>query len=409
VDAAVSAFSEGHFFSPSPSANLVGFTEKGTYWSRGRRESAEHVLRALFLSQDEVKTVTRDYEPIRELKNDQHHLKELYLTSHGVGRTWQATVAICGLAGGCLAAILGTLLSAGAWMLGDEANGLSLHGVGTILLLSTIPLLAGGAHCLDLLEKRVKKSGRVNSAGAVEALRLTHSARSHIVTVIALFVLLCEMPSKTQAQQTVFNVPTTDVLDAGKLYFEVDISAKPNEPKFSSFVPRIVVGAGGNVEVGLNVTGNIQPGPDSTTLSPAVKWRVYTGKENGFALVVGNNLFIPVRKRSYRLGTYSYVMAQKTFSTKTRVGCGGYFFSQNVVAVDANRAGGQFTFEQPVNTKLTLAADWFTGRHGAGYFTPGAIFKLSPKVTGYASYSIGNQNATRGNHFFLFEVGYNFN
>jgi hypothetical protein len=80
-----------------------------------------------------------------------------------------------------------------------------------------------------------------------------------------------------------------------------------------------------------------------------------------------------------------------------------------VVAVDANRAGGQFTFEQPVNKKLTLATDWYTGRHGAGYFTPGAIFKVSPKMTGYASYSIGNQNATSGNHFFLFEVGYNFN
>jgi hypothetical protein len=124
------------------------------------------VLRALFVSQDEVKTVTRDYEPIRELKNDQAHLKELYLASHSVGRKWHATGAMCGLAGGVATAILGTLLSAGAWALGDETSGLSLHGVGAIFLLSTIPLLFGGAHCLDLLEKRVKKSGRVNSAGA---------------------------------------------------------------------------------------------------------------------------------------------------------------------------------------------------------------------------------------------------
>jgi hypothetical protein len=82
--------------------------------------------------------------------------------------------------------------------------------------------------------------------------------------------------------------------------------------------------------------------------------------------------------------------------------------SPGVVAA-ANRGGGQFGFEQPVSEKLTIAADWFTGKHSAGYFTPGFVFKLSPKVTAYAGYSIGNQNVARGNHFFLLEAGYNFN
>ena len=59
--------------------------------------------------------------------------------------------------------------------------------------------------------------------------------------------------------------------------------------------------------------------------------------------------------------------------------------------------------------KRPLAADWFTGNHAAGYFTPGAVFKLSPKLTGYAAYSLGNANLSHGNHFFLLELGYNFN
>jgi hypothetical protein len=62
-----------------------------------------------------------------------------------------------------------------------------------------------------------------------------------------------------------------------------------------------------------------------------------------------------------------------------------------------------------VNKKLTIAADWFTGKHSVGYFTPGIVFKVGPKVTSYAAYSIGNQNPSGGNHFFLMEVGYNFN
>jgi len=59
----------------------------------------------------------------------------------------------------------------------------------------------------------------------------------------------------SSAQQTVFNVPTTDVLDKGKVYFELDLSAKPNNSdalnRFSSFVPRVVVGTGHHIEVGL--------------------------------------------------------------------------------------------------------------------------------------------------------------
>lgn len=229
----------------------------------------------------------------------------------------------------------------------------------------------------------------------------------------AFAIFIAAMCLNGQAQQTVFNVPTTDVLDKGKVYFELDVSAKPNDSaavnKFSSFVPRLVVGAGHHIEAGVNILGNIQPGPDSTTISPTIKWKLYDGGDNGWAMVVGDNVFIPVRNRAYNAGTYTYAMTQKTFKQGTRIGFGGYFFSENVVAPNANRAGGQFTFEQPLNKKVTLAADWFTGKHAAGYFTPGVVFKVGKKITGYASYSIGNQNPSGGNHYFLLEFGYNFN
>lgn len=230
---------------------------------------------------------------------------------------------------------------------------------------------------------------------------------------MALFMLVMAALSITaQAQQTIFNVPTTDVLDKGKVYFELDVSFKTENSeavgRFSSFVPRVVIGAGSNVEVGLNVTGNIQPGPDSTTLVPTVKWKAYQGKDNGVAIVFGDNLFIPVRNRAYRAGNYVYAEISKTFKSGTRITAAGYDFTPNVVA-PANRAGGQFGLEHPFNKKVSFAADWYTGKHSAGYFTPGVVFKVGPKVTGYAGYSIGNQNPSRGNHFFLMEFGYNFN
>lgn len=219
---------------------------------------------------------------------------------------------------------------------------------------------------------------------------------------------------QANAQQTIFNVPSTDILDKGKVYAEFDATFKPNNSdavrRFSSFTPRVVVGTGKNVEVGLNISGNIQPGADSTTLVPNVKWRVYNGEKNGVAIVVGDNLFIPVRNKSYNIGNYGYAQISKTFAkTKTRITGGAYHFTKNTVAPNAGRAGGQFAFEQTVNKRLSINADWITGKHSAGYFTPGIAFKPSPKVTGYVGYSIGNSNARRGNNYFILELGYNFN
>lgn len=218
---------------------------------------------------------------------------------------------------------------------------------------------------------------------------------------------------KINAQQTIFNVPTTDVLDKGKVYVELDASFKTNDQdvakKFSSFVPRVVAGAGKNIEVGVNLTGNINPGSDSLTIVPTAKWRFYQNEKKNVALVAGTNFYIPVRNRAFNLGTYSYIAASKTFKAKTRLTAGGFAASKNVFAQNAARGGGQFGIEHSLNDKFTIAADWFTGKHSNGYFTPGVIYKPHPRITTYFSYSVGNAGASRGNHFFLFEIGWNVN
>lgn len=331
---------------------------------------------------------------------------------------WQSVCAVVGLVGGVAAPLLGATSDVITWFVHSETVNSYLHVLSIILCALTLPLIILGAFCLDSLQRKTTnlspptESLREESSTATAVKRVAQQATNHRLNrtgALVVMIFLLALPATARAQQTIFNVPTTDVLEPGKVYFELDISAKPVEPKFSSFVPRLVVGTGGNVEIGLNITGNVQPGADSTTLVPAVKWKVYDGGDNGWAIAVGNNLFIPIRNKSYDAGTYAYTMVQKKFKRGTRVGFGGYFFSRNVVAVNAHRAGGQFTFEHPVTSKFGLQADWFTGKHASGYFTPGGYFKITPKLTGYGAYSIGNSNAMSGNHFLYFEMGYNFN
>ena len=208
-------------------------------------------------------------------------------------------------------------------------------------------------------------------------------------------------------QQTVFDVPSADVLDKGKLYVELDVTARPVDP-FGTFTPRVVVGIGHGIEVGMNFDGLSAPSLDQLEISPTVKWRLWRGKTSGWSFYAGDDLFSLVRKRIYDTGNYVYASFAKEWKHGTRIGLGGYDFTRNVVA-NANRAGGQFTFEQRVNNCLTLAAEWYTGKQAVGYVNAGAIIKLNSKLTLYAAYQIGNAGVTKGNHQFLGEIGYNFN
>ena len=238
---------------------------------------------------------------------------------------------------------------------------------------------------------------------------MRHKFRSRFRALLnaTAFILLIPVGSLA-VQQTLFNVPSSDVLAPGKVYAELDASFRTVGPKFSSFVPRIIAGLGRGIEAGVNIAGNIQPGPDDTIVVPTVKWRAYDGGENGWIIVAGDNLFIPIRNQSFSIGNYAYAQFSKTLSNKMRVTAGGYHFSAGVVAQNAQRAGAQLGFEQIVNRGLTLAADWYSGKHALGYLTPGLIWKAHSKTTGYFGYSIGNR-VMRGNHFFLFEIGLNLN
>jgi hypothetical protein len=224
-----------------------------------------------------------------------------------------------------------------------------------------------------------------------------------------LLLLFVVIPARSSyAQETVFNVPSADVLDKGKVYGELDGTVRVVDPPFATFTPRVVVGIGHQIEVGVNFNGLSAPEVGELEISPTVKWRIWKAKSSGWSFLVGDDLFFPVSKRSYEAGNYAYAFFGKEWKHGTRIGFGGYDFTSNVVST-GNRAGGQLTLEQTLNKRLTLAAEWYTGNSAVGYVNTGAVIKLTQKVTLYTAYQIGNSGVTTGNHQFLWEFGYNFN
>jgi hypothetical protein len=220
-------------------------------------------------------------------------------------------------------------------------------------------------------------------------------------------LILLALASACFGQETVFNVPSGDILDRGKYYSELDVTYRPSD-SLKSFTPRVVAGIGHKIEVGVNINGIVAPGTSETAITPTIKWEAYDGGNNGWSFLVGDNLFFPVQNRTYDVGTWTYAEFTKSWKSKTRLTFGGYYASRNVFSL-AQRGGGQFALEQGVGKRATLAADWFTGNDKVGYLTPGVVFKLTQKLTGYLAYQIGNSGVSQGNHQVLVEIGWNFN
>lgn len=231
--------------------------------------------------------------------------------------------------------------------------------------------------------------------------------------IATLFVLLI-FSVTTNAQSTIFSMPSNDVIKKGnvgvKLIAKFKFNDQAAKKRFTSFTPQVTVGVGKDVEIGLNFLGNTQPGADATTLVPIVKWRAYNNEKHGVSIVVGNHFYIPVRNKKFEFGTYSYAQASKTFSkTKTRLTFGSYLYSKDVTASKANRGGGQFGIEQTINKRFTLAAEWITGKHYNGYFMPGLKVKVNKRAVAIVGYTISNSKASRGNHYFYASVGIKLN
>jgi hypothetical protein len=119
---------------------------------------------------------------------------------------------------------------------------------------------------------------------------MTHN---RLVKLLAPLLFLVAAKS-AMAQSTIFNIPTTDTVAKGKVYFEFDYLPqipKPDAVDRSYIVnPRVVVGPGGNVEAGANFGVYHTPGTTTTLFQPNIKWKFFSNDQGGLAAAGGGIL-----------------------------------------------------------------------------------------------------------------------
>lgn len=267
-----------------------------------------------------------------------------------------------------------------------------------------VPLVAASFTGYVLLTRRALALWRIDEQ--VFEHRKARPRKSDPAKAAAAAALFSALAAPALAQQTIFNVPSADVLDPGKVYGEVDELFRPTEPSLSSTTIRGVVGVVPGIEGGVNFGGFNSPGGIVPTATAAVKIQpLHVG---GFSLTAGGyGLFYLRGSEDGNPAGMGYGFASyRIAGPETRIDVGGWYSSAGF-AKPTSTGGALVTFEQPLPwvKGLTLAADWYSGVNSIGYFSPGFIYGFG-HWTAYAAYTMKNGDS-KGNGG-LIELGYSF-
>ena len=199
-----------------------------------------------------------------------------------------------------------------------------------------------------------------------------------------------------QAQSTLFNIPSTDVVAPKKVYLEFDFIShfeSHSNGGFQGYVPRVVVGVANKLEIGTNVAFLDTAAPDQPVeLQPNVKYQFYSNEKNGVAMAGGGILYTPIANRT-GIDTFGllYTTVSKKFkgSHGPRLTGGGYGLVGRANG-NGNEGGAIVGYEQPLTSRVNFVADWLSGKNRFGYVTPGFSVTVTKTSALYAGYSIGN-------------------
>jgi hypothetical protein len=226
-------------------------------------------------------------------------------------------------------------------------------------------------------------------------------------------VLLALLTSQDAvAQSTIFNIPSTDVVPAKKVYLEFDFLShleSHEDGGFQVYVPRAVVGVGKGLELGINVSVLDAFAPDQAVyISPNLKWQFYANEEHGVALSAGGLIYTPIANRA-GADTYGFVYSVASKKVKGSYGprlTGGAYGLPGLADGLGTQGGAILGYEQPIANRVSFVTDWFSGKNAFGYVTPGFSFTLPKSSLLNVGYSIGNQG--RGNNALFVYYGITF-
>ena len=207
--------------------------------------------------------------------------------------------------------------------------------------------------------------------------------------------------SAMQAQSTIFNIPSTDVMGEKRFYVEADFIAHPDKfdkGGFQTFGYRTVYGIRKKLEVGINFFYTRNGFNSPKELQPNLKYKVYEKEKYGVAVSTGAQFFVPLNKSAgNRAFGMFYSNASKIIKKtgETRL-TGGFYTIVGAQRDFGTKNGAIVGIEQPIKGKLGFTADWYSGKNRLGYSAAGLTYSFTKRQFVQAGYNFGNSG--RGNN-----------
>jgi len=237
------------------------------------------------------------------------------------------------------------------------------------------------------------------------------SLRSSLYRLSLSVLLLIICGSVATGQSSIFFVPSTDTqteksaLINAESYFHFD---KYLNGGFQTVGPSVVYGLRKDLEIGVNFYYTKEEGPSAFELRPNIKWKAYNNQKNNIAVSVGSMIFIPLNKAAgTRTSAMLYANASKTFDAAKGLRLTGGIY--RIAGGDEDfgtKTGALVGVEQPIAKKLTLLADWTSGRNKIGYSNIGFGYEAGKSQYFAIAYTIGNSGRT--NNFLSVFYGFTF-
>lgn len=216
---------------------------------------------------------------------------------------------------------------------------------------------------------------------------------------------------KAAAQSSILFVPSTDVQEKKSVYLNLESYAhfdKYVNRGFQSYGPSVTYGLGKNVEVGVNYYFTDGETGFASELQPNVKWKVLEKKNKDVAVAVGAVLFIPLNDSAgSNRSAMLYANASKSFKSANELRITGGVYRQVNGGADFGTKGGVLLgLEQPLTKRMTLLADWTSGKNKLGYSNLGFGYGIKQSQYLVVAYTFGNSG--RGNNFLTVFYGFSF-
>lgn len=216
-----------------------------------------------------------------------------------------------------------------------------------------------------------------------------------IFAIVILSLFLTQ--NKLFAQQTIFNVPSADVLEKGQIFLQHESQFSGDFGLFTNYAS---YGIGKYTELDLTLFGVGTKNIRNEVLGVGFKTALPIHKESETKFTFGN--IIPISLRGNGVGGYTYShLSTRLPKLKTRLTSGVLvgtttLFGRDFVCFIAG-------VEQPLTKRFGLIMDWHSGKHANGFLIPGFYYSLGHNITLWAGYQIPN-NRSNGDNGFVIEI-----